>query len=286
MVRHTLCTRCAHIRPTLLISLILLTSARCAPGRIALPMGLGQPFPDYASVFAEVTDECRRVRTLEAELRLTGHTGGSRLRGRVLAGLAAPESVRLVGVAPFGPPAFILVARPTHATLLLPRERRVLTGEPASAILEALAGVALGPDDLRSALTGCVVPNPEPVAGRAYGDEWVAVDLRVGATAYLKAVDGERRVVVGVRGAVSLEYGNFVRKIPRRVRFLSSDFGGTAVPQDTDLTVTMSQVQMNVTLGPEAFSLEIPVDALPLTLEQLRRAGPLGSERLPSRGGA
>ena len=285
MVRPTQRTRCGHIQPAFLISLILLTFARCAPGRIALPDGPGQPFPDYASVFAEATERCRRVRTLEAELAVSGYTGGSRLRGRVLAGLAEPESVRLVGVAPFGQSGFVLVARPNDATLLLPREGRVLTGEPASAILEALAGVALGPDDLRSVLTGCVVPNPEPVMGRAYGDEWVAVDLRGGATAYLRAVDGEHRVVVGVRGALSLEYRNFVGQIPRRVRLLSSDSGGVDVPPDTDLTVTMSQVQMNVTLGPEVFSLEIPVDALPLTLEELRRAGPLSEARGRSRGG-
>ena len=57
------------------------------------------------------------------------------LRGRVLAGIAAPGRLRLEAVAPFGPPVFILAASGTSATLLLPRDNRVLTGEPASAIL-------------------------------------------------------------------------------------------------------------------------------------------------------
>ncbi len=230
-------------------------------------------------MFAEATDRCRRVRTLEAELSLSGRAGGGRLRGRVLVGLAEPDSARLVGLAPFGQPRFILVARPNETTLLLPRDRRVLTGEPTSAIVEALAGVALGPEDLRSVLTGCVVPNPEAVAGRAYGDEWVAVDLRGGATAYLKVVDRQRRVVVGVRGALSLEYADFVSRVPRRVRLLSSSVGETSAPPDTDLTITLSQVRMNVPIDPAAFSLEIPADALPLSLDELRRMGPLGEDR-------
>ncbi len=227
-------------------------------------------------MFAEATDRCRRVRTLEAELALSGHAGGGRLRGRVLVGLAEPDSARLVGVAPFGQPRFILVARLNDAALFLPRDRRVLTGEPTSAIVEALAGVALGPEDLRAVLTGCVVPNPEAVAGRAYGDEWVAVDLRGGATAYLKIVDRQRRVVVGVRGALSLEYADFVSEIPRRVRLLSSSVGETSAPPDTDLTVTLSQLRTNMPIDPAAFSLEIPADALPLSLDELRRMGPLG----------
>ena len=229
-------------------------------------------------MFAEATDQCRRVRTLEAEIALSGHAGGGRLRGRVLVGLAEPDSARLVGLAPFGQPRFILVARPNESALFLPRDRRVLTGEPTSAIVEALAGVALGPEDLRSVLTGCIVPNPEAVAGRAYGDGWVAVDLRGGATAYLKIVDRQRQVVVGVRGALSLEYADFVNRIPRRVRLLSSSVGETSAPPDTDLTVTLSQVRMNLPIDPAAFSLEIPADALPLSLDELRRMGPLGED--------
>jgi hypothetical protein len=38
----------------------------------------------------------------------------------------------------------------------------------------------------------------------------------------------------------------------------------------------VSAVEINVPLDPRVFDLEIPSDAVPMTLEELRRAGPLG----------
>jgi hypothetical protein len=81
---------------------------------------------------------CRGVRTLTAELALAGRAGPDKLRGRVQAGFTRPSAMRLEGVAPFGPPAFILVARDRTATLVLPRESGVLRGAQADEILGAL----------------------------------------------------------------------------------------------------------------------------------------------------
>ena len=70
----------------------------------------GSPFPDAAAAYAEATAACRGVRTLSAELALSGRAGGQKLRGRILAGFAAPGKVRLEAPAPFGRPIFTLVA--------------------------------------------------------------------------------------------------------------------------------------------------------------------------------
>lgn len=251
----------------------VLVAAACAPGRLVLPTGPGAPFPEFASAFADATRACRGVRTLTAELALSGRAGDAKIRGRVLAGLASPDSVRLEGVALFGPPAFILAARPGAATLVLPRDDRVLTGPATAAIVEALAGVALGAEDLRAVLTGCVVPEPDAEKGRAYGDDWVAVDLRGGASVFLRTVDGRRRVVAGVRGPLTIEYREFTGDTPRQVRLRSHGGSGTVT---ADLTVGLSQVEINVPLDPSAFTVRVPEGALPLTLDELRRAGPLG----------
>jgi hypothetical protein len=47
----------------------------------------------------------------------------------------------------------------------------------------------------------------------------------------------------------------------------------------TDLTVKLSETELNVPLGPEVFQLDVPREADPLTLDELRRAGPLGDAR-------
>ena len=44
----------------------------------------------------------------------------------------------------------------------------------------------------------------------------------------------------------------------------------------TDLTIRLSQVDINEPLGADVFLVDVPADATPMTLEQLREAGPLG----------
>lgn len=243
----------------------------CASTGLVLPDGPGTPYPEFESLFGSVVAECRRVRSVETMIALSGRGGGGRLRGRVRAGLAAPGSMRLEGLAPFGAPVFYLVASPAGATLWLTREARVVTGVPATDLLASLTGIPFGSDDLRAVLTGCLVPDPRPTAGRRYGD-WVAVDLAGGAVAWLRRIDGEHHLIAGTRDGLRIEYGEFRRRLPRQVRVVSDEPGGEP---STDLTARLSQVNLNVALAPEAFSLSVPADVEPATLEELRGAGPL-----------
>jgi hypothetical protein len=254
----------------------------CAVTRLSLPEGPGTPFPEYAPLFDTAVAECRRVRTIEAVIALRGRRGETSLNGRVRAGLAAPGLVRLEGLAPFGAPGFYLVARPGASTLWLTREARVLTDVPAADMLEGLTGVPFGPDDLRAVLTGCLVPDPRPVSGRRYG-EWVVVDLAGGAVAYLRPIEDEYYLVAGTRDGLTVEYGDFRRRIPRQVRVLSTeaDAPGRAT-RSLDLRATLSQLSLNVEIPDVAFSLTVPADVVPMTLDELRGAGPLETPGDPS----
>ena len=249
--------------------------AGCGSTRLVLPDGPGTPFPEFERLFGSVVSECRSVRSVETMIALSGRGGGTRLRGRIRAGLAAPGSMRLEGLAPFGAPVFYLVASPAGATLWLTREARVVTGVPAADLFASLAGIRFGPDDLRAVLTGCLVPDPRPIAGRRHGD-WVAVDLAGGAVAYLREIDGEHHMIAGTRDGLTIEYGEFRRRLPRLVRVVSDIGGdGAGAGPSTDLTARLSQVNLNVALVPGAFSLPVPADVVPATLEELRGAGPL-----------
>ena len=150
--------------------------AACGTPRVALPGGASTPAPDFAPAYAEARAACENVRTIQAELGLSGRAAGQRMRGRVLAGLV-PGALRLEAVAPFGAPVFILVADGTRGTLLLARDRRVVQDAAPEDILNALVGIRLVPDDLRAMLAGCVRSASEPTAARAYGPDWLAVDL-------------------------------------------------------------------------------------------------------------
>jgi outer membrane biogenesis lipoprotein LolB len=242
----------------------------CATRRIELPTDTGSPFPDFASVHAKLSAACRGIRTLTAELALSGRAGSERLRGRVHAGFARPDSMRLEGVAPFGPPAFILAARERTATLLLPRDSAVLRGQQSDQVLGALVGVTLGPADLLAIVTGCVVPAPMPSAGRLQQKGWASIAIGDGAEVFLqRTTDWEVRAAR--RSGWQIEYPDWHgQQFPPRVRLISS-----APSVNVDVSATITQVQANTDLDAAAFSVDVPPDARALTLDELRDAGPL-----------
>jgi hypothetical protein len=252
-----------------------LAAAACGPRRLTLPTDQGMPLADAAAVHASVSRACRGARTLTAELALSGHAGRTRLRGRVVAGFERPASMRLEGVAPFGPPAFILAARGGEATLLLPRDERVVTGARPEDVLGALTGVALAPADLHAMLTGCVVPDPTPRSGRMHANGWASIDLDGGAVLYLRRVNGNWQPQAATRQGWNVQYSMWQGDFPRAVVLRS--MSGV----DVELSAAVSQLESNVPLDASAFSVTIPPGTGRLTLDELREAGPLRDATAP-----
>ena len=234
---------------------------------MALPGGTGTPVQDFAAAYAEARAACENVRTMQAELGLSGRAAGQRVRGRVLAGLV-PGALRFEGVAPFGAPVFILVADGARGTLLLSRDRRVVRDAAPEEILNALVGIRLGPDDLRALLAGCVRSSPEAIAGRAFGAEWLALDLAAGGTAYLRRVENAWRIVAGRYGGLEIDYPAFQGGRPSQVVLRGLDL---------DLALALNQAELNGDLSrDELVALKVPEGVAPLSIDELRKAGPLG----------
>lgn len=256
------------------MALVLVATAACGSKRLILPVGAGTPAPEARPAFDQASSACRGIRTMRTTVALSGRAGGQRMRGTLIGGLERPDALRLEGVAPFGPPGFILVARTGSATLLLPRDNRVLTGVSAADILEALAGIRLDPAGLRAIFTGCVVPSPEPGDGRRFENGWMAVEVGGGATAYLRQDQGQWRIVAALLPALEVQYQQFESGLPRRIaiRSRAEEWSEVAV----DLSLALSDVATNITLNPAAFAVDVPADAVPMTLAELRGTGPLG----------
>jgi len=252
---------------------VVLSACGARSGSVTLPTDPGTPFADFAQVHDQLTSACRGVKTVTAELGLAGRAGAQRLRGRVVAGFERPASMRLEGVAPFGPPAFILAARGPMAILLLPRDARVLKGERADEILGALTGVALAPADLQAILTGCITADPKPTSGRLHPNGWASIELEGGARVYLQQQNNAWQLRAAQREGWRIDYPTWQGRFPQAVR-LQSDRPGANV----DLTATLSQLEANVEIDPKAFTVDVPASAQPLTLDELREAGPLRGE--------
>ena len=207
-------------------------------------------------------------------MSLSGRAGGERVRGRVLTGLESGGAVRLEAVAPFGAPFFILAGRNERATLVLPREHRVLKDTGVADVLERLTGLALGADDLRLIVSGAWSSSAAPTDGRQWGGGWQAVTIGPDRVAYLRiaerpaGVDRRRLRPVACR---LLRHTPAASRACVRVRRA----GDAAI----DITARIEQLEVNTQINPRAWVVEIPSDADPMTLDELRSIAPLGREQ-------
>jgi len=256
----------------LLVVLLAIGVAACGAKRVVLPSDAGSPLPDYARIYDAVSSNCRKVHSLLAEISLSGRANGERLAGTLHAGFLKPESMRLeLRARLLGTPVFVLAANVSGATLLLQRDNQVVRDPKAEDILGALTGIALSPADLLAILTGCVVPEPQPTAGRSHQSGWASIDLGDRATVYLQRAGNQWRLKAARRGEWQIEYVDWPDEaaLPAKVQLT------TTKPVAVDLRATLAQVESNVAFDDTDFTVKVPANAETITLEDIRRAGPL-----------
>lgn len=251
-----------------IVCLAVLLSA-CAARVPPRPAGDAVPDPTAAAAFAAASASCAGLKTMTGELRLSGRAGGEKIRGTLLAGLAAPASIRLEAVAPFGAPVFILAGRDNRATLLFPRDDRVIADAGVAEIFGRLTGLDLGAHDLRLILTACLVEAAAPTNGRRWSDGWRAVTVGDGVTAYLRDVGGRPAIVAADRGAWRIDYSDHQNGIARTVRIRSGE---------VDISAAITQLELNTAIDDRAFVVNVPAGAERLTVEHLKSVAPLRSQ--------
>jgi hypothetical protein len=257
------------------VLLAALAAARCGGPRVRLPGGSGTPAADGAAVLAQATAACRSLHTLTAEIHVSGRVRGHRVSGRLSAGFASTGALRIEAIAPFGAPIFILVARGDRASLLLPRDGRIVRDAPADRLLDALIGIQVTPAALWTLVSAC----PEPAAiddVRQFGDDWRRLSAPPDGTLYLRRTDAGWRVVASVtrpdRSSREADYLRYDGAVPTLIHLSA---GGEKDAATYAITLDLSQIDTNTTLGPDVFRLDVPPAASPMTLDELRRAGPL-----------
>jgi hypothetical protein len=248
----------------------LVVLAGCAAPLMLPPETAGTPAPEAASAWAAATGSCRGVHSFAPTLHVSGRVGGERVPGLVtiLGGLTAEGGIRLQASAP-GTPVFVLAGTADRATLLLEREDRVLRA-PAADIVEALMGIRVGPRDLLALFSGCLTPDAAVVEAARYGRAiWITT---AEARVMLVQAGGSWQIAGGRTRGLLVEYVERTDgRWPKTVRLRS-------LPGDTPevgLTVTIETFMSNTDIDPRAFEVTVPADATPVTLEELRAAGPL-----------
>lgn len=243
---------------------------------VSLPEGAGAALPDAARRFARATAGCADVRTVVAESRLSGTVGRARVRATLLAGVDRAGHARIEAIAGPGGPVLVVTARDGEATLVLTREHEVLEGVSVGEALDALAGVRLEAADLALVLSGCFGADGVPLGGRSFSGLWAAFDLRDTTTVWTRGEPDRSYLLAARRGLLTVAYDRIAGKPPSRVRLLARDPAAPAQPA-ADLTLILERVELNGTIEPDAFVARVPRDARPITLDELRRSGPLGA---------
>jgi len=249
----------------------------CAAKTPPRPVGAPTPDPTAIEAFNAATAACKGFRSIEGELSLSGRAGNERVRGRILTGLESGGAVRLEAVAPFGAPFFVLAGRAERATLVLPREHRVLKDTAVADVLERLTGLTLGADDLRLIVSGCLVDRAEPSDGRQWSGGWRAVTIGPERVAYLRVVNGQAVLTAADYGPWHVDYSAHAGGFPRVVRVRRA--GALAKGNELDITARVEQLQVNTQINPRAWSVEVPSDADPMTLDELRSIAPLAEKK-------
>ena len=252
-------------------------AAACAAKAPARPAGAAVPDPTAPAAFARATAACTGYRSFEGELSLSGRAGKERVRGRIVAGLESGGAVRLEAVAPFGAPFFILAGRNERATLVLPRDHRVLTDAAVADVLQRLTGLALGADDLRRIVAGCLADAAAATHGEQWPGGWQRVRVGDDRRIYLREVGGQPVVVAADYGAWRVDYAAHAGGFPRLVRIRSAREGADGI----DMTARIEQLQVNTAIDARAWSVEVPSDADPMTLDELRSIAPLADRTTP-----
>jgi len=247
----------------------------CGASLMKLPQGPGAPAVDARDALAEATTACRAVNSLTAEMAVSGSIGGQRVRATLNVGVVHPDLVRLEAFA-LGQPMFLFVSRGSDATLLLQRDNRILEHGPPDAILQALTGVPLGTFTLKTLLTGCAT-TADWSKGQELGQDWrMLPDVDGAVYLHRTARQGPWQLVAArhedpAGGEWRADYRDPRGGVPREIRLTSAD------RKRFDLRLVLSQVETQVTLDPDALTrVRIPPSADPITLEELRREGPLG----------
>jgi outer membrane biogenesis lipoprotein LolB len=250
-----------------------LTLAGCAARGFVVPTGSGTVDTTLAQAYQASIASCADLRSLTAEIGLSGRVDGRRVRGTLQVGLTRDGGVRIEAVAPFGAPIFTIAGRAGAGTLWLPRSQEVVRAAPAE-ILEALTGVALPASGLFEIVTAC--PSAEDAvvkAERFAKPELARVSLRTGAEVWWRPGVTPLRPLGGRRAGAVVEYRAFTGERPQILRL-----GATPAASGTsraDLTLTLKQVETDAALGDDAFTLSVPSGAKSLTVSELRQAGVL-----------
>ena len=228
------------------------------------PSGPGRPAPAAAEAWQAATASCRTIETYSALVALSGRA--PRFPTLTVTVAFSSKGDAYLQAQHSGTPLFLLAGTRTRASLWLRDDNRLVT-EPLEDIVDALVGARLGAEDLLAFLSGCPLRAPAVTEASQIGD-LLAISTTDGR-AYLDRVGTTYRVRAAETKGLVLDYGKPAAGWPRDLTIATSD-------RRVHLRFRPEQVETNAVLPVAMFAMPAAANqASPMTLEELRAAGPL-----------
>jgi hypothetical protein len=261
--------RNAELR-ALVAATLLVASIGCAGKRFVVPTGAALPRPDGADLWGPLVARCQKIDAFGGQLKASGRVAGNRVPGLQLGVVLGSESRIALEARVSGTLFFGLRGSAGDATLLLYQEHRVVTG-PVADLLDALVGIAVGPERLLAILAGCV----STAAATSADSVGNLVRVRTAdGEVYLDQSDRGWRVRAGVFDHVVVDYDGGAGEWPTRVRIANEPNHSP----DVQLALTVESADRNPR-DASIFTARVPDDFERVTIQWVRENGPLSQSR-------
>lgn len=249
---------------------VLAVAPGCAARGFVPPSGPGVPAPEAAGALNEAARTCRGASTFRGGTRLSGQVGDEGIGSvGIDTGLTSDGGIFLEARA-VGSTIFRLTGTREQATLWL-RDDNASLQAAAGDIVEALIGVKLEPNRLLAVLTGCVTRDLAIVEAVRIGRDLVVTTPD--AVLYLRQDHGAWRVRGGAfEGLLAVVVPG--AGLPTEIRIQSQPGRVPCVNLRVSLTPPLFLNEASTAID-AAIRAAVPAGARPITLEELRAAGPL-----------
>jgi outer membrane lipoprotein-sorting protein len=232
-------------------------AASCARTPPALPPPLPLGTSESETILADLAHEAMAIRRYQGLVRIRGKGPEGGFDAKLVLLFERPDQLRVELLGPFGSTRWSAVSDEKGITAYFPGRRQYVRENDVEDIVGRLLGIRLSPAEVMALVSGVGLP----LSGTT-----VAEGERRGEMLTLRLGDGDELTVdasgqvTGVsspryRASYPTEWKRRRRQVPDRLRIESPSLEANIWAEDVDV---------NVSIDPEAFVMELPADAVRL----------------------
>ena len=251
-----------------LLGLVVLSgSSACSRRPVATGPAVPLPNEEAVRLLDDLESSQQSIVRYQAVLKVRGEGPEGRFSATELVVFERPGRVRVELLATFGASRWIAVTDGGEITVLFPRSREYLQESAVEDVVSALLGIRLRPEEVMAILAGSGLPLGEANPARA---ERVGERVRVvlsgeppdGPDERVDIERGQVREAVGSRYRVvyPTDWKQMGRTAPERIELASDQI---------EISLTVEDLDINVRLDPEAFTISIPEGAARLGVAEI-----------------